>query len=119
LPSKEPIYVFVRELLEEARLTLTYDDLTMLSDAPDRVALPKGRRQHVYVYSAYVPVPYVTSHLLTPKLEKVVTAQSTINPYGSYVVPKTIDIDGLSLTPTKHGLLSALNASLSYFTLVT
>jgi hypothetical protein len=88
---------------------LTSHDLTMLSDAPVRVALHGGRLQHVYVYSAYVSVPYVTAHLRTPtKFEQVVTAQSTVNPYGSYVVPSAIDIDVLSLTPAKHGLLSAL-----------
>jgi hypothetical protein len=30
-----------------------------------------------------------------------VTAQSTINPDGSYVVPETIDIGGLNLMPAK------------------
>jgi hypothetical protein len=37
-----------------------------------------------------------------------VTAQSTINPDGSYVVPETIDIGGLNLTPAKTGLLPAM-----------
>jgi hypothetical protein len=46
------------------------------------------------------------------KLEHVVTAQSTNNPDGSYVVPTTIDIDGLSLTPAKHGLLPTLKRKL-------
>jgi ADP-ribose pyrophosphatase YjhB (NUDIX family) len=33
----------VRELLEETSLTLSHDDLiTLLSDAPVRVALPEG-----------------------------------------------------------------------------
>jgi hypothetical protein len=62
----------------------------------------------------------MTGHLRTaPKLEHVVTAQSTLNTYGSYVVPATINIDGLSLTPIKHGLLSALTRKYEYFTLVT
>jgi hypothetical protein len=44
------------------------------------------------VYSAYVPVPFVTSHLRTrAQLEQAVTAQSTINPDGFYVVPETLD----------------------------
>jgi hypothetical protein len=78
---------------------LTHDDLTLLSDAPVRVALPVG--QHlVYVYSAFVPIPYVTTHLCTlAQLEHVVTTQSTINPDGYYVVPETIDIGGMSLRP--------------------
>jgi ADP-ribose pyrophosphatase YjhB (NUDIX family) len=99
----------VRELHEETGLTLTPDDLTLLSDAPVRVALPKGQH-NVYVYSAYVPVSFATSHLRTPpQLEQAVTAQSTINPDGSYVVPETIDIGGLNLTPAQTGLLPAVN----------
>jgi 8-oxo-dGTP pyrophosphatase MutT (NUDIX family) len=109
LPNEVHVDVVVRELLEENGLTLTIDDLTMLSDAPVRVALPEGQRQLVYIFSAAsLPVPYVTANLRThTKLEDVDTAQSTINPYGSYVVPQKIDIDGLSLTPSKHGLLPA------------
>jgi 8-oxo-dGTP pyrophosphatase MutT (NUDIX family) len=109
LPNEERVDVVVRELLEETGLSLTYDDLTLLSDAPVRIALPEGQRRLVNVFSAYVPVPYVTSNLRTPaKLEQVVTTQSTINSDGSYVVPATIEIDGLSLTPAKHGLLPSL-----------
>jgi ADP-ribose pyrophosphatase YjhB (NUDIX family) len=64
----------VRELHEETGLTLTPDDLTLLSDAHVRVALPEGQ-QIVYVYSAYVPVSFATSHLRTPaQLKQVVTA---------------------------------------------
>jgi hypothetical protein len=67
-------------LHEETGLILTYDDLTLLSDAPVRVALPVGQ-QLVYVYPASVPVPYVTPHLRTlAQLEQIVNAQSTINP---------------------------------------
>jgi hypothetical protein len=44
---------------------LTFDDSTLLSDAPVCVALPEGQRQFVYVFSASVPVPYVTTHLRT------------------------------------------------------
>jgi hypothetical protein len=51
----------------------------------------------------------VTTHLRTPaELEEAVTTHSTINPDGSYVVPETIDIGGLSLTPSKNGLLPSL-----------
>jgi ADP-ribose pyrophosphatase YjhB (NUDIX family) len=88
----------VRELHEETSLVLTHDDLNMLSDAPDRVALPEGQHKRFYVFSAYAAVPYVTTHLRTrAQLDHVGTAQSTINADGSYVVPTTIDIDGLSL----------------------
>jgi 8-oxo-dGTP pyrophosphatase MutT (NUDIX family) len=109
LPNEEHVDVDVRELLEEAGLTLTLDDLTLLSDAPVRVSLPEGQRQLVYVFSAFVTVPYVTTNLRTPpKLEQVVTPQATTNSDGSYVVPATIDFDGFSLTPAKHGLLPVL-----------
>jgi hypothetical protein len=37
-------------------------------------------------------------------VEYAVTAQSTIHLDGSCVVPTTVDIDGLSLTPSKIGL---------------
>jgi 8-oxo-dGTP pyrophosphatase MutT (NUDIX family) len=55
LPNEERVDAAVRELHEETGLTLTPDDLTLLSDAPVRVALPQGRHL-VYVYSASVPV---------------------------------------------------------------
>jgi 8-oxo-dGTP pyrophosphatase MutT (NUDIX family) len=103
--NEEPVDVAVRELHEQTGLTLTPDDLTLLSDAHVRVALPEGQ-QLVYVYSAFVPVPFVTSHLRTPaQLEQAVTTQSTINPEGTYVVPETLDIGGLKRTPAKTGLL--------------
>jgi hypothetical protein len=87
---------------------LTPDNLTLLNDAHVRVALPHGQ-QLVYVYSAFVPIPFVTTHLRTPtQLEQAVTAQSTINPDGSYFVPETLDIGGLNLTPAKTGLLPAM-----------
>jgi 8-oxo-dGTP pyrophosphatase MutT (NUDIX family) len=98
----------VRELHEEAGLILTHDDLTLLSDASVRVALPVGHYL-VYICSASVPVPYVTTHLRTPaELEHVVTAQSIINADGYYVVPETIDIGGLSLKPVKNGSLPSM-----------
>jgi hypothetical protein len=100
---------------------LTPDNLTLLSDAHVRVAIPVGQ-QLVYVYSAYVLVPYVTTHLRThAQLEQAVTAQSTINPDGSYVVPEIIDIGGLTLTPAKKGLLHAMKqkSELLHFGYVT
>jgi ADP-ribose pyrophosphatase YjhB (NUDIX family) len=62
--NEEPVDAAVRELHEETGLILTPDDLTLLSDAHVRVALPIGQ-QLGYVYSASVPVPYVTTHLRT------------------------------------------------------
>jgi hypothetical protein len=51
----------------------------------------------------------VTTHLRTPApLEQAVTSQPNIDPDGSYVLPETIDIGGLTLTPAKTGLLPAL-----------
>jgi 8-oxo-dGTP pyrophosphatase MutT (NUDIX family) len=106
LPNEAHVDVDVQELHEEAGLILTHDDLIILSDAPVRVAIHEGQRHLVYVFSASVPDPYVTTHLRTSaQLEQVVTAKSTINSNGSYVVPAIIDIDGLSLTPVKQGLL--------------
>jgi ADP-ribose pyrophosphatase YjhB (NUDIX family) len=63
--NEEHVDAPVRELREETGLTLTPDDLMLLSDAHVRVALPAGQ-QLVYVYSASVLVPYVASHLRTP-----------------------------------------------------
>jgi ADP-ribose pyrophosphatase YjhB (NUDIX family) len=106
--NEEPVDAAVRELHEEIGLILTPDDLTLLSDVPVRVALPVGQ-QLVYVYAASVPVPYVTTHLRTSaQVEHVVTSQSTINPDGSYVVPETIDVGGLNLTPAKTRLIRAM-----------
>jgi hypothetical protein len=85
---------------------LSHDDLTLLSDAPVRVALLETQRQLLCVFSIYVPIPCVTDDLgTTAKLEHVVTSQSTISPDGSYVIPTTIDIDGLYLTSAKQRLL--------------
>jgi ADP-ribose pyrophosphatase YjhB (NUDIX family) len=106
LPNKEPVDAAVHELFEETCLTLTIDDFTMLSNKPVRVSLPKGKHELVYVYSAYVPVSNVMPNLRTPaKVSQDATTQSTISPNGTYVVPKSIDIDGLSLTPSKTELL--------------
>jgi ADP-ribose pyrophosphatase YjhB (NUDIX family) len=105
--NEEHVDAAVHELYEETGLILTPDDLTLLSDAHVRVALLVGQ-QLVHIYSASVLVPYVTTHLRTPaKLEQAVTAQSTINLDGSYVVREPIDIGGLNLTPAETGLLNA------------
>jgi ADP-ribose pyrophosphatase YjhB (NUDIX family) len=119
--NEEHVDAAVRELHEETGLVLTPDDLTLLSDAPVRVALPQGQ-QLVYIYSASVPVSFVASHLRTlAQLEQAVTAQSTINPDGSYVVPETLNIDGLNLTPAKTGLLPVVKhkSELLHFGYVT
>jgi ADP-ribose pyrophosphatase YjhB (NUDIX family) len=58
--NEEHVDATVRELHEETGLILTPDDLTLLSDAHVRVALPAGQ-QLVYIYSASVHVPYVTT----------------------------------------------------------
>jgi hypothetical protein len=39
------------------------------------------------------------------KVEPLVTAQSTVHRDDSYVVPTTVDIEGLCLTPFKIGLV--------------
>jgi ADP-ribose pyrophosphatase YjhB (NUDIX family) len=119
--NEEPVDVAVRELHEETGLILTPDDLTLLSDAHVRVALPVGH-QLVYAYSASILVPYVTTQLRThAQLKQAVTAQSTINPDGSYVVPETINIGGLNLTPAKTGSLLAMKhkSELLHFGYVT
>jgi ADP-ribose pyrophosphatase YjhB (NUDIX family) len=66
VPNEEHVDVHVRDLHEETSLVLTHDDLTLLSDAPVRVALREGQCQLVYILSASIPVPYVTTHLRTP-----------------------------------------------------
>jgi 8-oxo-dGTP pyrophosphatase MutT (NUDIX family) len=106
---EEHVDAVVRELREETGLTLTSDDLTLLSNNPVRVSLHEGQHWLVYVFSAYVPVPFVPTNIRTPtKLVQVVTTQSAIKLYGTYVVLATIDIDGLSLTSTKNGRLDVI-----------
>jgi hypothetical protein len=81
----------------------------LLGNNPERVLLPKGKYQVVYVFSAFVPVPFVAANIRThAKLVQAITAQSTNNPYVNYVVSATIDIDGLSVKPTKIWLLLAI-----------
>jgi hypothetical protein len=80
-----------------------------LGNNPERLLLPKGKYQLVYVFSAFVPLHFVPVNIRThAKLVQVVTAHSTNNPYAIYVDSATIDIVGLSLTPTKIGLLLAI-----------
>jgi 8-oxo-dGTP pyrophosphatase MutT (NUDIX family) len=43
-PGEEHVDVAVRELHEETSLTLTFDDLTLLSNNPVRVSLLKGKQ---------------------------------------------------------------------------
>jgi 8-oxo-dGTP pyrophosphatase MutT (NUDIX family) len=97
LPNEEHVDVVVRELHEQTGLTLTYDDLTLLgSNNTIRVSLREGKHLLVYVFSAFVPVPFAASNIRAPpKLVQVVTTHSTINRGGTYVVPATIDIDGI------------------------
>jgi 8-oxo-dGTP pyrophosphatase MutT (NUDIX family) len=106
LSNEEHVDATVRELLEETGLTLTRDDLIILSNNPARVSLHEGKHQLVYVFSVYVIVPFVAANIRThTKLVQAVTTQSTINQDDTYVVQSTIDMDGLSLTPTKTGRL--------------
>jgi hypothetical protein len=70
----------------------------MLSNNPVRVSLPEGRHKLLYVFPAFVPVPYATTKLRThAKVEQDAIAQSTINLDGTYVVQESINIDDLSL----------------------
>jgi 8-oxo-dGTP pyrophosphatase MutT (NUDIX family) len=48
--NEEHVHAAVRELHEETGRTLTPDDLTMLSDAPVRVALP-DRQQRLFTFA--------------------------------------------------------------------
>jgi ADP-ribose pyrophosphatase YjhB (NUDIX family) len=58
-PNEAHVDVAVRELFEETGLTLTVDDLTLLSGNHVRVSLPVGHHQLVHVFSASLHVPYV------------------------------------------------------------
>jgi 8-oxo-dGTP pyrophosphatase MutT (NUDIX family) len=60
IPDKEHVDAAVRELFEEIDLTLTVDDLIIF-----QVPLPSRKHQLVYVFSAYIRVPYVTTNLRT------------------------------------------------------
>jgi hypothetical protein len=63
MPNEEHVNVAIHEIIGENSLTLTPDDLTMLSNNPDRVSLLDGKHHLVYVFSAYVPIPFVTTKL--------------------------------------------------------
>jgi hypothetical protein len=102
LPNEEHVDTAFRELLEETCRTIALDDLTPLSNNHVRVPLLEDKHKLVYVFSASALVPSVVANIRTPtKLAQAVTTQSTINLDGTYVIHATIDIDGLSLTPTK------------------
>jgi hypothetical protein len=62
----------------------------------------------------------VTTNLPTPaKVNKVVTAMSTINLDGTYVFPSIVEIDGLTLTPSKTGFyLRKVNVSSISYTIL-
>jgi ADP-ribose pyrophosphatase YjhB (NUDIX family) len=106
LPNEDRVDVAVRELFEETSLIVIIDDFAQFSDNHVRVPLIASKHQLVYVYAAYVPVPYVTANLRTlVNVDQVVTVQSTINLDGTYVVLASIDIDGLSLTQSKTWLI--------------
>jgi 8-oxo-dGTP pyrophosphatase MutT (NUDIX family) len=107
LPSEAHVDAAVRELFEEIGLTLTVEDLMLSSGNHVRLPLSAGRCQLVHVFSASGHVPYVLANLRTPtKVERVVTAQSFFHHDGPYVAPTTIDIDELSLTPSKIGVVA-------------
>jgi 8-oxo-dGTP pyrophosphatase MutT (NUDIX family) len=107
MPNEEHVDAAVRELFAETGLTLTVDDITVLSPKPVRVPLLAAKYHLVYVFSAYVPAPCVNANQRThAKVEQAVNAQSTIHHVGTYVVPAMVDIDGLSLMPSKTGLVN-------------
>jgi ADP-ribose pyrophosphatase YjhB (NUDIX family) len=71
LPDEEHVDAVVRDLFEKTGLTMTVDDLALWSEALVRVSLLGAKLHHVYVYSAYVRVPYVDTfvhHLRSCKL---------------------------------------------------
>jgi hypothetical protein len=54
-------------------LTITVDDITILSDRAIPVALPDSMTQHIYAYIGYLPAPYVTIKLRTStKIEQAI-----------------------------------------------
>jgi 8-oxo-dGTP pyrophosphatase MutT (NUDIX family) len=65
LPNEVPIDAAVLESFEETGLTMTVDDLTLLSGNHVRVPLPVGLYHLVHVFSESVHVPYVASNLRT------------------------------------------------------
>jgi 8-oxo-dGTP pyrophosphatase MutT (NUDIX family) len=63
LPDEKHVDAAVRELHEETGLVLTFDDLTILSYNPVRVSLPEAKHQLGYVFSAFVPVPFISTDI--------------------------------------------------------
>jgi hypothetical protein len=86
-----------------------------------RVHPPPGPPPLLRRRAPLVPVFYVSTNLrtLAAKVEQALRAQSTINHDGTYVVSKSFDIDGVSITPSETGLLPLLIISSTHFTLVT
>jgi ADP-ribose pyrophosphatase YjhB (NUDIX family) len=76
MPKEELVDVVVRELFEETCLTLTVDDLTMLSNSHVRVPLFVGMHLIVYGFATSHSVPYViATNMRTPvKVSQAVTA---------------------------------------------
>jgi hypothetical protein len=93
---------------------LTVNDLTVLSGNHVRVPLLAEHYKLVHVFLAHVYVLYMNANLRTPaKVEQAVIAQLAIHFDGSYVVPATIDIDGLALPLSKADFLGRLNVSIN------
>jgi hypothetical protein len=100
MPNEEHVDATVRDILEETGLTMAVNDLTQLSGAVVRVPLHYGKYQLVYVYFVSVLVPYVNITLSKPThVKHYVISHSTVQADGSYVVPATIAMDGLPITP--------------------
>jgi hypothetical protein len=104
LPAEEHADAAGHELFEEADSTLTVDYLTILSGVGVRISLFEGKYPLVYVYAASNVVLHVTTNLRTPiQVEKVVISQSAVQRHGPSVVPATIALDGLTMTPIVNG----------------
>jgi hypothetical protein len=99
LPNEEHVYGAVRDFVEETGLTLTVDDLTLLSGGVVRVPLHDDKYQLVYVYGASVHVPHVSANLRTlTKVDHVVISQSIVQQDSYCVVSTAIATDGLTMT---------------------
>jgi hypothetical protein len=106
LPYEAQVDAAVRELYEETSTTRTIDNFTLLRGNPVRVPSPARQHQSVYVFSVSAHAPYVTANLRTPaKVEQVVNALSTVHLGGTCVVSIVVDIDGLTLPPSKIWLV--------------
>jgi hypothetical protein len=61
-------------------LTITVDDITILSGRAIPVALPDSETQHLYVYIVYLPAPCVTTKLRkSTKIEQAVFLSQMFN----------------------------------------